>query len=83
VAEAHYKRHAQNVHARASTKERTPFQSRPRQYEICAGNGLPTHEGLASRKELFMGDWGQHVSVREIFQNISRTNAGSLCLYSV
>jgi len=51
--EAHCKRHAQNVHARVSTNERTPFQSRPRQYEICAGNGLLAHEGLTSRKELF------------------------------
>jgi len=42
--------------------------------DISARNGVTAHKGQTSRKDPHSDDQGLQVSVREIFDNISRTN---------
>jgi len=62
------------VHARVSTNEHTPFQSRPLQDGIVARNNAPAHDGLTLQNVPLLGHLGLACGRVRDFRKISRTN---------
>jgi len=60
------------VHARVSTNEHTPFQSRPLQYGIFARNNAPAHDGLTLQNVPLLGHLGlARGRVRDFLENLA------------